>query len=374
VGDLLVDMELEWKGLKMMGHSWDGQQVLWHSTVLYRLRFISFVAESFWSLAFKERRGLNQLDASSVSSVVLSDVEVGGKSYGRRKFAVAKADSDIAHAIAVEVVRQLEGCNCRILDAIVPASRHPGEHDLVVERPGLKKPSSVEVKCRTILKPKELLEQVRGQIRRESLKLRCPDQFAERIVVLVEYGTRTLEDGWRHVRIEKYDSSGWKSLVGWQGAQEVPITMKPRAAPSGLALSNKSNRGIKRKRDNAGAAPSNDGFVYVAGERYTTLPKYLGREAVKSEKTLALKSCSDDRVELRRGDWTSLSGHWGQELVERGDKVKFLNVSWVDTCVLNPRPERHPLQVKLLKVNQEPGTHKFLWCLSHLEKCRSLKK
>ena len=80
VGDLLVDMELEWKGLKMMGHSWDGQQVLWHSTVLYRLRFISFVAESFWSLAFKERRGLNQLDASSVSSVVLSDVEVGGKS------------------------------------------------------------------------------------------------------------------------------------------------------------------------------------------------------------------------------------------------------------------------------------------------------
>ena len=365
-------MDLFWQGPRMIGHTEGGFKVFWHSTPLSRLRFISFVAEVFWSLAFKKRKGLNQLGGSSVPSVVLSNVKVNGHTYVRRKCTVAQVDSDIAYTIAVEVVRKLEQkCSCRVLDAIVPVfskGKRLGEHDLIVERPGQSKPSSVEVKCRTILKPKVLLPTCRKQIRRDSLKLYFPAQFAERIVVLMEFGTHRLEDGWKTVRIERLDPSGWKPLVAWPGCEEAPITTNAGAAISRTASSScHATGGVKRRRTSAAAERSSDRFVFVGGERYTSLPKYLGRDPVKSEKNLALACCADDRIELRRGDWQSLSGHWGKELLEKGCEAKFLSCAWVDSCVMNPRPEKPSLQLKLLKPNQQPGSHKYLWRWSHLE-------
>jgi hypothetical protein len=42
----------------MLCNTKEGVKVLWHGTALSRLRLISFVAEFFWSLAFKLRKGL----------------------------------------------------------------------------------------------------------------------------------------------------------------------------------------------------------------------------------------------------------------------------------------------------------------------------
>ena len=154
-------MELVWKGPDMMGHVVAQQvelKVLWHSSGLHRLRFVSFVAESFWKLAFGGRRGLNGLLPSSVPSVKLSDVKVVGSTelVGEVEFAVGEVDAALALKIARAAVVALEDLSYRVLDAVVPDTDKDGkysEHDLLVERRGQPGTSSVEVKCKTIKKP-----------------------------------------------------------------------------------------------------------------------------------------------------------------------------------------------------------------------------
>ena len=123
------------------------------------------------------------------------------------------------------------------------------------------------------------------------------------------------------------------------------------------------------------AHPGAGNFVSLADEGYTTLRQYLGRDAVKSELSLASESCQAGRVEMRRGDWNSLGSYWGKELLSgQCARQQFRDHSWVDTIVANARSDRPPLQVKLMKQNQNPRSHKFLWRLSELQKCTALKK
>ena len=115
-------------------------------------------------------------------------------------------------------------------------------------------------------------------------------------------------------------------------------------------------------------------FVLLAGVEYSTLPWYLGRQALKSQLQVAMACCSSHRVEMRGGDWNTMASHWGQEVLDQIAVRNFKNHRWVNTLCKKSKPERAGLQVKLLSDGREPSTTKFLWCLPELEKCQALKK
>ena len=203
------------------------------------------------------------------------------------------------------------------------------------------------------------------------MKLWKPKAFSERVVLLVEFGRGRLDDGWRKTRCEAYDGVTWKILWGWSGV------------PSGL--SPQPSRGVKRQRDSdvatkartssskrrEGGSKSSANWVLIGGARYGTLPAFLGREPVKSEKNAAVKSCCDHQVELKNGDWKSLAPWLGQEILAEGAVDAFREHRWAKTvCSQLRHPERQPLQVSL----RTPSSTKFLWCWAELEKCSLLRR
>ena len=86
--------------ISMMDYKDPKKHMLWHHTELCRLRFVSFVAEQFWNMAFKQRKGLNSLTADSVQSVLLSKVSINGRKYKDKEFKVDEDDAAIALRIA----------------------------------------------------------------------------------------------------------------------------------------------------------------------------------------------------------------------------------------------------------------------------------
>ena len=272
----------------MLDHSDASKTILWHRTALTRLRFVSYTAEQFWKLAFKQRKGLNALSAESVKSAFLDDVTVDGRERrGEVEFAVSREDATLALKIARGVVTALEDLGYRVLNAVVSGTKTdgaPGEHDLLAERRGLPSMSSVEVKCKTIKKPASLLEKARDQMRKDAAKLFDPLRFSERVVVLVEFAGISLDDGWRIIRIERLNFGGWASLRGWPGASAVAVASGV-ASPVAVA-----GGGVKRKRARTPASESSSAslasgskYVCLDGRKYATLPWHLGRPAVKSE-------------------------------------------------------------------------------------------
>ena len=181
------------------------RKLLWHGSKFSRLRVVSFTAEAFWKLAFKERRGLNGIRPGDVSKLLLSQVSIDGDEAREREVKIPLADALAAHGIAVAVVERLESQGYRILDAVLPAlvGGVYKEHDLIVERKGLPMRSSVEVKCRTIRKP---------------------EAFSERLAVFLEFPGECLEDGWRYMYIDKYDASGQWLRIGEFSGQARPAS------------------------------------------------------------------------------------------------------------------------------------------------------
>ena len=207
----------------------------------------------------------------------------------------------------------------------------------------------------------------REQMQKQALKLWVPSEFSERVVVLVEFDH--FKDfkccqGYRRIRVETYNGRQWVNLHGWGGIAAPAAVTPPVASDS-----------RKRKRGSEAAPPQRGKYVFLDNERYTTLPQYLGREAVKSKLNVASASCGAGRVGMRCGDWTTLSAHGGKELLSGQSVLRaFRNCTWVDTCIANARPDRAPLQVKLMKNNEKPRSRKFLWRLAELERCSALKK
>ena len=175
-------------------------RIKWHDTSLHRLRLVSFVAEQFWKLAFKERRDLNALAGDSIKTVWLNDVHVDGvKKRGEVEVEVPIEYAMLAYKIAMEAVMVLEQFFYRVLDVVVRETSS-GEHDLLVERRGLSGPSSVEVKCKTITSPKTQLENFRQQMRKDAIKLWRPSKFSERLVLVFEFADGAKDVSWRIVR------------------------------------------------------------------------------------------------------------------------------------------------------------------------------
>ena len=375
-----------------MDYTADAQKILWHGTALARkdrLRFVSFVAEEFWKLAFKRRKGLNALSAHSVESVFLSGITVDGRKRMQEvEFKVSEADAKLALAIARAAVIALEDLGYRVVDAVVPDTKkngEHGEHDLLVERRGLSCLSSVEVKCKTIKDPSKLLAKVREQLRAEASQLFHEKRFSERVVVMFEYVGGPLEDGWKMLRIERLDATGgWRSLRGWggptAGAAASGADVLFNTVSSGAAV----RSSVKRKRpstpdrsstDRPERSTTNDGkFVIIAGQKYTTLSWYIGKTPVKSQKALAANCAADGQVQLRHGDYKTVQRHLGKEILPSSARSAFRDHRWVSTvCSRAERFSEQVLQVRLLPANGQPTSKVFLWSLAQLEKCRSLR-
>ena len=356
------------------------KEILWHGKSLGkadRLRFVSFVAEHFWKLGFKERKGLNALSPQSVNVVFLNKIIVNNrKRSGQVGFQVSEADAILALSIARSAVEALEDLRYRIVDAVVPDTRKDGErgeHDLLAERRCQTGLSSIEVKCRTIKCRDKLLEKARSQMREDAKQLFHEQRFAERVVILFEYDGSPLQNGWSALRIESLSAAGvWRNLRGWGGAVSPVVPAIPATSISPTVPAIPTSR--KRKRNSDAAQLVVSRFVVLASERYTTLPQYLGRAPVKSELNLASESCQAGRVEMRHGDWQSFGFCWGKELLPgQTSRQQFQNHSWVETVVANVRSDRPAVQVRLLKKNEFPRSRKFLWKLTELENCRALK-
>ena len=313
---------------------------------------------------------------ASVDVVLLNNITVNDrKRSGQVEFQVSEADATLALSIARSAVEALEDLGYRIVDAVVPDTKKNGdrgEHDLLAERRGQTALSSIEIKCKTIKRPEKLLEKARSEMREDAKQLFHEQRFTERVVLMFEYGGGPLENGWNMLRIESLSAAGeWRSLRGWGGA--TAIAVNPVAPVSPVVPATPASR--KRKRDSDAAPLVVGKFVTLADERYTTLPQYLGRTAVKSELNLASESCQAGRVEMRRGDWNSFGGYWGKELLPgQTSRQQFQNHGWVETIVANARSDRPAVQVRLLKKNEEPHSSKFLWKLTELEGCRALRR
>ena len=115
-------------------------------------------------------------------------------------------------------------------------------------------------------------------------------------------------------------------------------------------------------------------WVLVAGMKYSTLPRYIGRSPVKSQLQAAVRLCSSDQIALRGGDWQTLDCYWGKEVIDDAVRKRFREHQWVDTLCKQPRRERGCLQARLVKEGAEPSSNKYLWCLAELENCKRLQK
>lgn len=142
------------------------------------------------------------------------------------------------------------------------------------------------------------------------------------------------------------------------------------AKRSKTSSSSSSGSGSSSKRPQ-GSSTSSANWVLIDGAKYGTLPAFLGREPVKSEKNAAVKSCCDRKVELKNGDWKSLAPWLGQEILAEGAVDAFREHRWAKTvCAQSRHPERKPLHVSL----RTPSSSKFLWCWAELEKCSLLRR
>ena len=366
----------------MLDYAAEGKKILWHGTALgktERLRFVSYLSEAFWKLAFKKRKGLNALSAHGVKSVLLEYITVDGrKRTGEVEFKVSEADAILALSIARAAVTALEDLGYRIVDAIVPDTKKDGghgEHDLLAERRGQTGLSSVECKCKTIKNPDRLLEKARGQMRTEALQLFHGQRFCERVVVMFEYDGRPLENGWKMLRIERLGASGeWKNLRGWGGPPAVAVPSNREVARSSVKRKRPSTPDGTSTERRQGDVASDCKWVSIAGAKYTTLPWYLGKTPLKSQKAIAANCAADGRVQLRRGDWKTVQGHVGKEILPNSARTVFRDNHWANTvCTRAERFSDEVLQVRRVPASGQATSNVFLWSLAQLEKCRNLR-
>ena len=80
-------------------------------------------------------------------------------------------------------------------------------------------------------------------------------------------------------------------------------------------------------------------------------------------------------MEFCNGDAKSLTKALGQEILDSGEVGNFWEHRWISTEVAQSKPERDPLQVRLLKDGRAPiNESRFLWSCAELEKCSALQK
>ena len=215
-----------------------------------QLTVVGLAAESFWRLAFHERRGIAALVWSDVKTIQVRDVVRNGRQFKSLEVALSREDSQLALRAAIATVDAVELHGLRILDAIVPqkggSGVSVGEHDLVCERRQCAVgKTSVEVKFRRIVAA-SMLQRVRVQVCGETWKLvahvdregqpYCKKSgFVERVCILLCWGPGPSDpfalSDWSHSYAEatSLDTQHWEVWWGWARAAGPARTLaKPQ--------------------------------------------------------------------------------------------------------------------------------------------------
>jgi hypothetical protein len=203
--------------------------------VYERCRFLGVVLEHFLYRAFgKPRRGLYALMPGDVASVDLWDVTNADTLVTHRcaTVDVSVEDAVLALSVAIWIVEGLENHGLRILEALPAGEPRVGDHDLVVERRGVRGKGSVEVK---VMQVGEGLEAARTRERKAAEESACwvnarksREGFAERFLAIWQAdppstgGTleSRLEEGCLRVdvlRAQPEDLWEWTAFAGWPG-------------------------------------------------------------------------------------------------------------------------------------------------------------
>ena len=182
----------------------------------------------------------------------------------------------------------------------------------------------------------------------------------KRVVLLFEIGKGSLDGGWSQIRCESFEGS-WQILSNWK-KDSVPIP------PESVSTKRKRDSTPKRQPIANVTQGEQHRYVLIAGDRYTTLPRYLGRTPMKSEKKIAADSAASAQVEYRHGDWQTLTQFRGKEILATKDCSSFRQSKWVTTLCpqLDSRSQR--LQVRLVATGRSTSPE-FLWSFPQLEEC-----
>ena len=208
----------------------------------FRVKFLCLVGlavELFLKMAFGVRRGLNALRWHDVGDTIeIRHVVINDRNRSSVHVDLPRSAAVLALRVSHAVVAAMEQRgDMRVLDAIVPEKDANGdvvsEHDVVAERRGEPGKSSVEIKCRQI-KDDRYTDSFRRQLQNESMKLwkaaTAPlgHQWAERVVVLVEWGKGPLDGNFKAIRAESLPlgsrnlPENWNVLWGWRGRLASP--------------------------------------------------------------------------------------------------------------------------------------------------------
>ena len=141
--------------------------------LLDRMRFSGIVVEWFWYLAFgRPRRGLYSLEPTDVAEVEVWNVR-NADSGVEHKSAVASVtpeDARLALRAATLVVEAVEKTGLRIIEAMPAGPPRQGDHDLVVERRGVRGRGGMEVK---LMQVRDALENARQRDRASAAGSPC---------------------------------------------------------------------------------------------------------------------------------------------------------------------------------------------------------
>ena len=106
--------------------------------------------------------------------------------------------------------------------------------------------------------------------------------------------------------------------------------------------------------------------VFFDGVSYTTLPWFLGKVPVKSEKKKADACAFTNLVQLKNGNHTTLSRYIGQELLGSSSWPSFRQHKWVSTTCAPTREDRGPMQCRLISEGCFTSSSNFLYKVSDL--------
>ena len=104
--------------------------------------------------------------------------------------------------------------------------------------------------------------------------------------------------------------------------------------------------------------------VLFDGIPYTTLPWFLGKVPIKSEKNKADACGFTNLVQLKNGNHTTLARHIGQELLGSSSLASFRQHKWVSTTCTPTREDRGSMQCRLISEGCFASLNKFLYKVS----------
>ena len=108
--------------------------------------------------------------------------------------------------------------------------------------------------------------------------------------------------------------------------------------------------------------------VLFDGIPYTTLPWFLGKVPIKSEKKKVDACGFTSLVQLKNGNHTTLARYIGQELLGSSSLASFRQHKWVSTTCTPTREDRGSMQCRVISDGCVASSNNFLCKVSDLSR------